>query len=369
MHFSVVTYKHSGWATCFSIFGTLFLITGLYTTIGAITSGDFPFGLVFCIIGALMLFFAPRINKRAVNKKLQKSLSDPELILRVQRSAVAAYSLFMNAPSLPMMQYLEQLNPEAAKLIAAKQAGMLTEDELLLQLRNMDGASEQHECEQQPHSDLKYENEMFKLENMYTLDELAEKKRSVLTKQKKQRKVSLYVCGAVFLVALVTFIICIACTTQTVADREIVFVSMAKKGDYTELTTKQLTPHYTDGGYVYCEAKVDYSTTVDVRFPESEQNQFDAMFHPIDYGYYASNTLVSIYGEVVEYKGMLILDGSFEREQETHYNMPMPWTVLACVLLFISGICLILFGVTHVGANKELKALTEQLQHSQQQKL
>lgn len=355
MHFTTTVYKHSALATICSALGMVFLITGLY----CLLSVSIITGLVFLALGGLLLFLSPKINKRAVMKKLKKSLTDPELIRQIQQSAVAAYSLFLNAPSIFMLEFLDQHNPEAAKLIAAKQAGHMTEDELIQQLRSLDGTAGQQTSDDSSRTSPNYTNDMFSLETVQTLSELTVKQQAALTKQKKSSKLLLTICAPLLFIGLATMIVCFQASTTTTEYREETYFMSASTGDYTCIEAREVLPYRTDDSYVYCRAD-GILGDVYFRISLDEEERFNAIYPPnssSDWRY--NGQYVPIYGVVRNIDGVAILDGSFEPELRTVLNAPQPWTVLSVILSVISGICVIIFGVKYLSAKKGLKALAE----------
>ncbi len=352
MHFSYTHYKHSVLATVCSAFGMTFIISGISGLVNAMYIG----ALICFAIGALLLFLAPKANKRAVRKKMMKSLKDPELIRRIRQSAVAAYALFKNAPTIVMLQYLAQYNPEAAKLITDKLDGHMSEEELIEKLRSMDEVAEQQICDTQSSSGKIYENEMFQLENVKTVDEQRDEACAELSMQQKISRVWLKIGIPVLWVSAVAFIVCLMLSTSI--EKEPIDIYDARTGDYVQLETDAIRQYKTEDGYVYFRVN-SWASWANFRIPETETDQLYTVFRvdKDDPDRRTSRKPVSIYGVVRNVDGVAVLDGSLEPEMRK--NAPMPWTAIALALMISSAICLIVFLKKYLSAKKALVSLVK----------
>ena len=352
MHFSYTVYKHSPLATFCSAFGVMFLITGLYSLL----SVEFIAAVIFFALGGLLLFLAPRISKRAVTRKIDKALKDPKLIQNIQNSAEAAYALFLNMPTIPMLQYLEQHNPEAARRIAAKQAGKITEDELIRKLRDIDETFAKQPSDQFTTSDRIYKNEMFELKRIYTQDERTKKTQEELIKKKKQSKTGILACGAVFLVAISAMIFCPIISITVAAPREVEYLGNSRAGAYVQVDVTEIRQYKTVDGYAYYVA-TDGVFTRKVRISQDEVGELNTFFQSdSDTNWKVKGEAVSIYGELQSIDGEFVLDGSLKQEKE-QTERAFPLVIVAGIVLMISVVCLAILTEKYLKYRKETKII------------
>ena len=353
MRFSYTVYKHSPLATFCSAFGWVFLITGLYSLV----SVEFIAAIIFFALGGLLLFLAPRVNKRTVERKMEKALKDPKLIRNIQESAEAAYALFLNMPTIPMLQYVEQYNPEAARWIAAKQAGHITEDELIQKLRGVDETFSKQRSDQVASSDRIYKNEMFELKRAYTQGERTKKTQEELIRKKKQSKNGILICGAVFFVAILAMVFFSMFPVTVATPREVEDSRISRAGAYVQMDVTEIREYKTEDGCAFYIA-TDGVFTRKVRISQDEVEKLHTFFYiDSDTKWKVKGEAVSIYGELRSVDGEFVLDGSLKREQK-QTESAVPVIIVAGIVLSISGICLAVFAEKYLAYRKESKVIS-----------
>ncbi|MBE6784361.1 MAG: hypothetical protein E7536_10180 [Ruminococcaceae bacterium] len=234
-------YKKSFLATLLSISGSVCLAIGIY----ALFEREFLPGLIYILVGAGLLFIASKVNKAVIKRKLEKSLKDPKLIEYVQKSSLAAYSLFKNDPSPFMLKYIAGINPYAAALINQLCTNQITETVLISMLTQHDAQNGSIILWNNVQTTL-YHNNMFSLNLVVESNSEAEFDLKKKIKRNETKK-ALTIIGIVVLITLVFTVIIISTTSKNKDDDPV-----ETNAEITEVTECEHTYEetiYNEAGY------------------------------------------------------------------------------------------------------------------------
>lgn len=118
----IIYYKNSLLATLISIFGCVWVITG----IAAIAEGEIGGGIAIIALGVVFLVWARSISKNKSFKKWWKQIKDNNLEPQIAASTEMAISIYNKNPQKRTLKKIAELNPAAAgqieKSLAQKKA-------------------------------------------------------------------------------------------------------------------------------------------------------------------------------------------------------------------------------------------------------
>jgi len=250
-----------------------------------------------------------------------------------------------------------QHNAPAGKLILQRLMGVISEEELTQQLRQLDriaapGRTQtsvpQTGVPEQPASDSDRDREKYRLEAEAALKtRLARRKterQGIAKKNKLPALISVCACS----LAVLTLIVCFALSSFVYVGRAAKDPRLAKEGNYTKLEVDGIRRYKEEDGYFYYEKDMGGYQIAKCRIPETEARLLRSS---------TAEEASYVYGYVKQIGGEVVMDGSIAQETVGKLLVPQPWTPIAGLFAVASGSCLVIFGRKYMRACKELKQM------------